>query len=158
MNLVSRIEEMEPATLVGVHLEMSLIQNRTGELWRAFMPRRKELLYAKSSDLCSLQLYPANYFHNFNPATPFGKWAGSLVSSTEEIPEGMEVLQWNGGKYAVFEYRGLAGASEVFQHIFRVWLPASGYVLDHRPHFEVLGEKYNNVNDQSEEEIWIPVM
>jgi AraC family transcriptional regulator len=42
-------------------------------------------------------------------------------------------------------------------YIFNTWLPKSGYQLDRRPHFEILGEKYKNNNPDSEEEIWIPI-
>lgn len=45
----------------------------------------------------------------------------------------------------------------IFQYIFGTWLPASGYYLDNRPHFEILGHKYKNNDPDSEEEIWIPV-
>jgi AraC family transcriptional regulator len=44
-----------------------------------------------------------------------------------------------------------------FTYIFTRWLPASGYQLDNRPHFEILGDKYKNNDPESEEEIWIPV-
>jgi AraC family transcriptional regulator len=37
------------------------------------------------------------------------------------------------------------------------WLPSSDYVLDNRPHFEILGEKYKINDPESEEKIWIPV-
>jgi AraC family transcriptional regulator len=30
-------------------------------------------------------------------------------------------------------------------------------VLDNRPHFEILGEKYKQGSTDAEEEIWIPV-
>ena len=44
------------------------------------------------------------------------------------------------------------------QYIFGVWLPTSGFVLDHRPHFEVMGPKYlGHLHPDSEEEIWVPV-
>jgi AraC family transcriptional regulator len=36
-------------------------------------------------------------------------------------------------------------------------LPASGYELDDRPHFEILGERYKNNDPDSEEELWFPV-
>ena len=36
-------------------------------------------------------------------------------------------------------------------------MPASEYILDKRPHFEILGEKYKNDDPASEEEVWIPV-
>jgi len=49
------------------------------------------------------------------------------------------------------------GGSSFFQKIYTVWLPASDYVLDNRPHFEVLGDKYKNNDPSSEEEVWIPI-
>lgn len=39
-------------------------------------------------------------------------------------------------------------------YIFATWLPSSAYVLDNRPHFEVLGAKYKSNDPGSEEEIW----
>ncbi|MGK2861531.1 MAG: GyrI-like domain-containing protein [Chitinophagaceae bacterium] len=45
----------------------------------------------------------------------------------------------------------------MFSYIFNTWLPPSGYDLDNRPHFEILGEKYKNDDPLSEEEIWIPI-
>jgi AraC family transcriptional regulator len=48
-------------------------------------------------------------------------------------------------------------ALAAFACIFATWLPSSKYVLDHRPHFEILGDKYKNDNLKFEEEIWTPV-
>ncbi len=45
----------------------------------------------------------------------------------------------------------------IYQYIFGIWLPNSVYLLDDRPHFEVLGTKYKNAKTDSEEEIWIPI-
>jgi len=97
-------------------------------------------------------------FTSFNPALTFHKWAAVEVSSVEQIPAGMETFTIPGGQYAVFVHRGGPGnAANTFGYIFGTWLPSSGFVLDHRPHFEILGEKYKNNNPSSEEEIWIPV-
>ena len=56
-----------------------------------------------------------------------------------------------------FFYKGLNTDHKIFEYIFKEWLPKSNYILDNRPHFEVLGENYKNDNADSEEEIWIPV-
>ncbi len=61
------------------------------------------------------------------------------------------------GQYAVFHYKGSSADSSIFQYIFGEWLPKSGYELDDRPHFEILGAQYKNNDPESEEEIWIPV-
>ena len=62
-----------------------------------------------------------------------------------------------GGLYAMFEYKGSSKDNSIFQYIYTSWLPNSTYVLDDRPHFEVLGKKYKNNDPNSEEEIWIPI-
>ncbi|MBN7811448.1 GyrI-like domain-containing protein [Algoriphagus sp. H41] len=152
-----RIETLTEKKLVGSRLSLSLTNNRTAELWRAFMPRRDEVAHALSRDLISMQLYPASYFAQFDPATSFEKWAAVEVSDFAGVPAGMETFVLPGGRYAVFDYRGSSRDTSIFQYIFTQWLPSSGYVLDERPHFEVLGEKYKNDDLDSEEEIWIPV-
>lgn len=78
--------------------------------------------------------------------------------ASEDFPEEMKILVIPAGKYVVFEYKGLSNNPEVFQYIFGDWLPNSGYQLDNRPHYEVLGEKYKNNDPDSEEEIWIPII
>ncbi|PZR25228.1 MAG: GyrI-like domain-containing protein [Citrobacter freundii] len=143
--------------LAGKHTTTSLTNNKTGELWRTFMPLRSILKTIKGNDLYSLQLYPADYFLQFNPSTSFEKWAMIEVASASDLPEGIETFSLQDGLYAVFHYKGSSLDTSIFQYIFTQWLPESGYVLDDRPHFELLGEKYKNGDPESEEEIWIPV-
>ena len=70
----------------------------------------------------------------------------------------METFTLSAGTYVVFEYKGPGNDNSIFQFIFGTWHPNSNYLLDDRPHFEVLGEKYKNGDPDSEEEIWIPVL
>ena len=154
----NRIEEISEKYLVGKSLEMNLMENKTFELWRSFMPHRNQRNGLKSDLLYSVQVFPVDYYQNFSPATNFVKWAAMEVNeASENFPEGMEMLVVPPGKYVVFEYKGLSNNPEVFQYIFGDWLPKSGFQLDNRPHFEVLGEKYKNNDPDSEEEIWIPI-
>ncbi|MFN0200307.1 MAG: GyrI-like domain-containing protein [Bacteroidia bacterium] len=154
-----RIESITEKKLVGMSLEMSLVENQTAVLWRSFMPRRKEILHTLSNDLISMQVYAKLAdIQTFQPAVVFEKWAAVEVSEWAEIPEKMKTFALPSGLYAVFSYKGTAAhAPEAFQYIFGVWLPSSEFELDHRPHFEVLGEKYKNNDPDSEEEIWIPI-
>ena len=142
--------------LVGKHLTMSLANNLTGQLWGSFMPRRREVQNAVGPDLYSLQVYPTGYFERFSPQNEFVKWAAVEVADFENIPEGMEGFTLPGGLYAVFQQKGMDTA--IFQYIYAEWLPQSGYSLDERPHFELLGEKYKQGSPDSEEEIWVPIM
>lgn len=150
------IEILDEKKLVGMRLKMSLADDRTGELWRAFMPRRREIANARSDDKFSVQVY-REPLRMGDLCQEFEKWAAVEVADFTEIPAGMENFVLSGGLYAVFHYRGMPGDARIFVHIFTEWLPASGFVLDDRPHFEVLGEKYRNGAPDSEEEIWIPI-
>lgn len=138
---------------------MSMADNRTAELWRSFMPLRKNISNAIGTDLISMQVYPAAYsFSNFDINAPFDKWAAVEVSDFDVVHDGIETFTIPAGEYAVFIYKGNPiHAAPFFQYIFGTWLPASEYELDARPHFEVIGEKYKNNDESSEEEIWIPI-
>jgi AraC family transcriptional regulator len=153
-----RIEKLEARQLVGMRLQMSFAQNRTAELWRSFMPLRRVISLQVEPVLYSLQNYPESFFESFNPVTEFEKWAALEVSEVVALAEGMETFLLPAGMYAVFLYKGHpAEGAKAFQYIMGTWLPASGYKLDNRPHFEKLGEKYKHESPDSEEEIWIPV-
>lgn len=152
-----RIEHLKEKKLIGKCLRMSLANNKTGELWKSFMSRRKEITNNLSNELISMQIYKPTYFENFNPANEFEKWATIEVTHFDNIPVEMGKFLLKSGLYAVFDYKGASNNPSIFQYIFGTWLPKSDYVLDDRPHFEVLGEKYKNADPNSEEEIWIPI-
>ncbi len=151
-----RLETINPKKLVGIHMEMSLSNNKTAELWQQFMPRRAEVKNRLTSDFISMQNYGENW--NFSPDSLFEKWATVEVTSFAGIPPNMEKYLLQGGKYAVFIHHGPASAAaKTMQYIFGQWFPKSTYVLDNREHFEVLPEGYSPVDSEAKEEIWIPI-
>ncbi|MFM2231360.1 MAG: hypothetical protein RJB31_61 [Bacteroidota bacterium] len=149
------IVDLSPKKLLGKHVIMSMAEDKTGLLWASFMPHRKQIQHQIGKELYSLQVFQQGYFNAFNPTTSFEKWALVEVEQDESIPENMESFSLPGGQYAVFNHKGMDTA--IFQYIYSTWLPASGFELDDRPHFEVLGEKYKQGSPDSEEEIWIPI-
>ena len=154
----SGLKTLVEKKLVGRRIKTSFSGNRTFELWNTFMPKRKEIQHGIGTVLYSIQVYEPSFFDIFDPAKEFEKWAAMEVSDFETIPDGMETFILEGGLYAVFLYRGAASAAApAFRYILGTWLPGAGYSLDHRPHFEILGEKYKNEDPGSEEEIWIPI-
>lgn len=156
--MTPKIVTLEEKKLVGFSAEMSLMDNKTQELWKGFRQRSKEILNRSSDDFISLQEYPANYFQEFSPVKKYVKWACVEVEDFDSVPEGMSTLVLEGGLYAVFNYKGTAqNAQTFFQYIYGEWIPNSDYNLDDRPHFEVLGAKYKNNDPNSEEEVWIPI-
>jgi AraC family transcriptional regulator len=154
-----RIETIPKKNLVGKSLKMSLANNKTAELWQSFMPQKKEITNIVGSDLYSMQIYEKSLnFKDFNPQTEFTKCAMIETSDFEDIPENMEKRILEGGLYAVFVHKGMAkDFPKTSQYIFGQWLPKSNYELDQREHFELLGAKYNPTDENSEEEVWIPI-
>ena len=153
-----RIELIPQKKLVGHVMEMSLVNNKTFALFSGFMPSIKEIKQAISPDIFEVMVYDHSYFKNFNPGHPFIKWAALEVSQPETNIENMNSLILVEGLYAVFQYQGLPNGFGMFMNtILTEWLPQSNYELDHRPHFNVLGDKYKNNDPDSEEDVYIPV-
>lgn len=143
--------------MIGQSLTMSLVDNKTGQLFRSFMPRLREIQQRKDQYVYDLREYSSDYFAPFQRTTPFTKWVLVEVIQSDVIPAGMESYALAGGTYAVFDPKGPANDPSIFQYIFGQWLPRSGFVLDNRPHFEQLDPKGKKENPEAEEKIWIPI-
>lgn len=152
-----RISTIQQKWLVGKHLTMSFADYKIAELWRMFMPHCGVIAHRISDDLLSVAIYQPDHFAHFSPVRTFERWAAAEVSQFESIPDGLDTYILPSGLYAVFDYKGYSSDNAIYQYIFGTWLPSSGYQLDHRPHFEILGENYKNNDPNSEEEIWIPI-
>ncbi len=151
-----RIVLLKSKKLVGIHMEMSLSNNKTSELWQQFMPRRSKVKNRLTSEFISMQKYPDNW--DFSPDSLFVKWAAVEVLSFTEVPREMETYLLKSGKYAVFIHHGPASAAaKTMQYIFEQWLPKSEYNLDNREHFEILPLGYSPVDPNASEEIWVPI-
>jgi AraC family transcriptional regulator len=159
MNQQPRIERLEPKKLIGKSLRMSLVNNKTFELWSSFMSQKDSIKNKLSPDFYNIQVYEQLLnMNDFSPKTEFEKWAAVEVADFGEVPDGMKTYILQGGLYAVFVHKGLASDfPKTLQYILGYWLPKSEYQLDHREHFEILGEKYKKDDSQSEEEVWIPI-
>jgi AraC family transcriptional regulator len=144
--------------LVGVHTRMSMIDNKTHYLWSSLMPRKSEISNVVSSDRYSLQLYQPGYFDGYNPSVMFLKWALLPVADQARIPDEMHPFILPAGDYAVFTHHGdSTGFGKSIYYFHTEWLPNSKYMLDDRPHFEILGEKFKYNDPKSEETVWIPI-
>lgn len=151
------IKEIKSKILIGMSAEMSFVDDKTGQLFRTFQPRRGEIINKKSENTFDLRVYPQDYFRVFNPSKVFTKWALVEINDIGTIPKEMKIFELQGGKYAVFPYKGLSTDNRIFQYIFTEWLPNAEYELDDRPHFELMTEKTKLNDPNSEEEIWIPI-
>lgn len=153
-----RIETLGEKRLIGLRTTASLAEPGTSELWRAFMPRRRELVGVVGNELYAVDVFPPGYFAAFDPGAEFEKWAAVEVAGDQAVPGGLASLTLPSGLYAVFLHRGPASEGEAtYRYIHETWLPASNYVLADRLHFAVMDERYRGEDPDSEEEIWIPV-
>lgn len=153
-----RFETLPETTLAGQRQRMSLLADTTAALWQSFGQRLRARPFASSPERYSVQVYDAAYFRDFRPEATFEKWAAVAVAQAAAVPADLELLVLPAGRYAVFDYRGPAsGGPALFRYIMLEWLPASGYELDDRPHFEILGPIYRPDDPAAEEQIWIPV-
>lgn len=159
MKLDPEIRITSEIHLVGMNVQMSLTEPKTHELWHKFKKAISTFIPDESINYFSVDHYHSiDYFSNFSPATKFTKWA-----AIEEIDFHINSIELErttipAGKYAVFLYHGHPQkAYSFFQYIFSEWLPESEFVLDDRPHFAKMDNKYKNDSDDSKEEIWIPI-
>lgn len=155
--ITPKIVTLDEKKLIGISIVMSLIDNKTGQLWGQFGPKIKDIKNRVSNDKISMQIYPDDYYQNFSPSKSFTKWATVEVANYNNLESELATFTLCSGLYAVFNYKGSSNDNSIYQYIFQVWIPKSKYIVDNRPHFEVLGEKYKNNDSSSEEEIWIPI-
>jgi len=139
---------------------MSLAEDRTSTLWRDFRSQENQIVGRVGTDSFSVKVYGPKYsFARFDPTGEFEKWAAAKVEREIEQDNGFEYLEIPFGKYAVFLHVGSASdAARTFTHIFRSWLPGSGFLIDARPHFEVLPIGYDPFDPETREEVWVPII
>lgn len=157
MKLEPELKEIPTKQIIGLNSELNLLGDQIKELWKAFMPRKKEINNLLNSNLYAIQIYPLNY--DGNPNSDFTMWVGAEVSNFNKLPKGLASFSLPGGKYAVFTHKGTGeDFPKSMGYIFGKWLPNSTFQLDSRPHFNLMGPKYLGENNpNSEEEIWIPI-
>lgn len=140
-------------TIIGVSSTMHHQQyGNIIALWKRFMPRKNEIQNSVNDELIAMQIYS-----DFNAIeNSFDIWACAEVSSLDRIPAEMTGFKVPNGDYAVFLHKGM-DASKTYQQIMTQWLPDSGYEIDNRPHFQVMGDRYINGSPDSEEDFYVPI-
>lgn len=153
-----KVINVQPKKLVGKSLSMSFFEDKTGQLWGSFAPQVATIPHRVGCEKISLQFYSDDFMSN--PTIPFIKWATVEVSDFKNTSETIQQLEFQGGLYALFHYKGsVLGAPDFFRKIFIDIIPNSEYQLDNsRPHFELLpAGKYDPMDENSEEQVYIPI-
>jgi len=134
-------------TQMGAHQDIPF-------LWKTFMPRKQEINNTVSKALIAMQIFSLQ--DDGQPKANYTIWACTEVNGFSKLPKGMETYTIPKGEYAVFVHKGM-NASATYLQIMNEWLPTSGYEIDDRPHFQVMGDKYKNGSEASEEDFYVPV-
>lgn len=151
-----RVIHSPKLSLAGLYQPMTLYSDQSIQLWTRFISLYLKESYRLGPNRYNVHIYPADYFINFDPSKEFIKWAAA--EHRGDIPPTLEELEIPEGLYAVFIHKGPAATVfKTFEYIFQVWLPQSGYIIDHRPHFDVMKPDYEKDSEAAEEELWVPI-
>jgi len=151
-----QIENLPQKKLVGKRMRMSRSDDRTVALFRSFKPHLGLIEGKLNATIWCLQVYEGAL--NFNIDAYFDKWAAVEVNDAAMFPPEMEKFTIPEGLYAVILLQGIhTEALKTLVDFYQNWLSQSPYILDNRPHFQIMGEKYHPLSPDSEEEAWIPI-
>lgn len=157
--LTPRFETAGPWTCVGVSTLVDMSGQpsvQIGELWD---------LYGKCGPIPNAVepwtcLGVEDYPEDFKARRKWFYTATAVVTSTDKIPSGCVVKTIPRHDYAIFTHRGPLPVklSETFDHIYRTWLPNSGFQVAAAFDFERYDSRFKGINDEgSLIEIWLPI-
>jgi len=143
-------------TVIGLARQFTMNNKSIHLLWAEYDRRKQDIPNALPD--ASYGVCYHEPMENMSPDSPFTYLAGKAVTSDADIPEGMTSRQIPEADYAVFEHRGaLDTLHGTYGHIFREWLPTSGYESADQDDFEVYDRRFNCSDPDSIMEIWIPI-
>lgn len=85
--------------------------------------------------------------------------AGTEVKSTDVVPVGMMTMTIPAGRYAIFTHKGsLQKLPMTMKYIYGSWLPKSGEKLREAPDLEIYDQRFKPDSEDSELDVYIPVI
>jgi len=146
--------------LAGLFVKTSLANNKIPKLWSDFMSLIAEMNNKPYTDCYEVSPFdPAFKMEDFTKDMEFTKWAAVEATDVDNLPNGLQSITIEGGKYAVFAHKGaMSNIQMSFDYIYGTWLLNSGYELDQRASFEQYGAQYfGPEHPDSITKIWIPI-
>ena len=149
------IKQTDEIKVIGLSTKTKLNESQDIlGLWKQFMPRKHELKHIVSEEFIAIQIF--NLQESGEPETEFDIWACVEVANFNAVPQSMKSFSIPSGTYAIFLHKGM-DAGLTYQKIMTQWLPNSGYKIDNRPHFQIMGANYKNGSPDSEEDFYVPI-
>ena len=144
-------------TVVGMQIRTTPKAAEIPQLWEKFGPRMNEIQHLVERGPTDTHHVAYGLLDHFDTKTGgFDYLAGEAVVKVDELPPGMTRWDIPTSTYAVFE-ASLPTLGEVFDHIYKEWLPTSGYQQAQSPVFERYGERSNADGPGFPVSIYLPV-
>lgn len=161
-----RIVERKKTILIGMECTTTLnenrIENTLPKLWNIFSEKIDEIKNRVNDKeyfgLCGeIKSFDPNI--KMNDDMKFNYLAGVEVTSIEDIPEGMKVVEIPEQKYIVFTHKGeLDKLQATYKAIYSKWFPNTNFELSKAYDFEFYNERFiSPTNSDSELDIYIPI-
>ena len=157
LSIEPKIVELKAFNVVGMQTFGNPVDGDFDKMWNVLLNFNEEIPHLMNKTVSyGVGTYTQEHYSD-------DKWfylAGREVSSLSDVSLQMVGKQIPANQYAVFEYKGAISPElgAFFQHIYKQWLPTSGYTLAGPYDFEKYGEKFlGPLNQNSIIEIYIPI-
>jgi predicted transcriptional regulator YdeE len=148
-------KDLPEMKVMGVGKVISVPMEEIPPLWQKFEEVNKTMPNVQQPIQClGLEMYEAD----FETTGKFFYMPSFVVTSIEEIPEGLTAKTLPANTYAVFTHRGsIATLHSTFMHIYKEWLPNSGYKLAAGYDFEWYDHRFKGMSPDNEVDIYLPI-
>jgi AraC family transcriptional regulator len=145
--------------LIGLSTTLTLHTFNPSVVWREFRQQFREMEDGYDGHLYNVKVLPPSCsLSELTPAKEFTLWAAREFNPPHAYPANWKTLLIPKGEYAVFNYKGnAANFASFYRNLILHEIPFAGLECDARPAFERFLPGYDPTDDQSEEEVWIPV-
>jgi AraC family transcriptional regulator len=150
-----KFKKLDDMIVVGLQTLNTCHYNVIPRLWQRFLKRENEI---KHIAVENVGIGVSFDIEKEEKGSEFFHLVGHLVSSTEDIPEGMTYRKIRAHDYAVFTHRGpLSTLGKTYDFIYGEWLPKSEYDYDDSNEIEWYDERFDPLSEVSEFDIYVPI-
>lgn len=128
------------------------------KLWDEYLSRQNEITSRTKSYNLGVCMPVSNDMQKSHP-DEFFYLACTEVKNINQVPQGMFAKTIPAGEYAIFTHKGLLSKLDhTMNYIYGSWLPKSGRKLREAPDLELYDHRFSPNNEQSEFDIYIPII
>lgn len=153
----AKIVKKDALKVIGMNVFTTQKENTIPQLWSRFNPVSGTIKNVTEANV-ALGLCPHTDVKDFNEETEFEYIAGLVVSSFDDIPEGMMSYEVPAQRYAVFTHKGsIESLGETYHAIYSDWFAKNDYEFSPGTEFELYDERFKFGADDSEMDIYVPI-